>query len=260
MRFALAVFALLPVAVIAETHPFNVHDLVMMDRVSDPQISPDGKRVAYQLRETDYAENKGVTSVWIVDLAGRKAEPVNVSKQAGLVPATSPRWSPDGQHLYVLGKGKDDATTQVWQLSLERSGKGDDGRTADHVTTVTSQMANESKTQLLQREESGKGGYRRDIRRITNLPLDVGGFKLSPDGRQILLSVEVFTDCDDLACTKKRNDEKRKQGQRQALRQAVHTPLGHMGRRHAFAAVHCRRSCQRRPRYGAASADQRDRR
>src|SRR5947208_1330904 len=31
-------------------HPFDVRDLVMMDRVSDPQISPDGKKVAYQLR------------------------------------------------------------------------------------------------------------------------------------------------------------------------------------------------------------------
>ena len=34
-------------------HPFDVHDLVMMDRVSDPSLSPDGKLVAFALRETD---------------------------------------------------------------------------------------------------------------------------------------------------------------------------------------------------------------
>jgi dipeptidyl aminopeptidase/acylaminoacyl peptidase len=174
MRFALAVFALMPVAAIAETHPFNVHDLVMMDRVSDPQISPDGKRVAYQLRETDYAENKGVTSVWVVDLAGKHAEPVNVSKQAGLVPATSPRWSPDGKSVFVLGKLKDE-TTQVWRLSFDKDAKGGS-------TYVT--------------------------RRVTSLPLDVDNFKVSPDGKQILMSLAVFSDCSGLACTKKRLDEK----------------------------------------------------
>jgi dipeptidyl aminopeptidase/acylaminoacyl peptidase len=164
----------MPVAAIAETHPFNVHDLVMMDRVSDPQISPDGKRVAYQLRETDYAENKGVTSVWIVDLAGKHAEPVNVSKQAGLVPATSPRWSPDGKSVFVLGKLKDE-TTQVWRLSFDKDAKGGS-------TYVT--------------------------RRVTSLPLDVDNFKVSPDGKQILMSLAVFSDCSGLACTKKRLDEK----------------------------------------------------
>src|SRR5690348_4203370 len=33
-------------------HPFNVRDLVMMDRVSDPQLSPDGRYAAYSLRST----------------------------------------------------------------------------------------------------------------------------------------------------------------------------------------------------------------
>ena len=47
----------------AAPHPFDVHDLVMLDRVSDPQLSPDGKWLAYQLRETDYAANKGIHSL-----------------------------------------------------------------------------------------------------------------------------------------------------------------------------------------------------
>ena len=205
MRFAFAVLAVLPLAAVADPHPFNVHDLVMMDRISDPQISPDGKRVAYQLRETDYEANKGVNSIWVVEIGG-KSGPFKLN-DATLPAASSPRWSPDGKHIYVLGKAKGDATTQVWRLSLEQSGKGDDRRTADHVTTVEARAADDSKTQLLQKVQSGKSGYRHDILRITNLPLDVGSFRLSPDGRQILLSADVFTDCADLACTKKRNDE-----------------------------------------------------
>jgi dipeptidyl aminopeptidase/acylaminoacyl peptidase len=207
MRFAFAVFALLPLAAVADPHPFNVHDLVMMDRVSDPQISPDGKRVAYQLRETDYDANKGVNSIWVVDLGG-KSEPLEWT--VGPLPAaSSPRWSPDGKYLYVLSKAKDDTTTQVWRLLIEGTEKGGDAGAA-RVRTVQSQSVDDAKAHLWRLELTAKDGSRREARRITNLPLDVGSFKLSPDGNRILVSVEVFADCADLACTKKRFDDKAK--------------------------------------------------
>ncbi|MFZ5638099.1 MAG: prolyl oligopeptidase family serine peptidase [Pseudomonadota bacterium] len=45
-------------------------------------------------------------------------------------------------------------------------------------------------------------------RQLTDLPLDVGVFKLSPDGKRVALGMEAFPDCGgDLACTKKRLDE-----------------------------------------------------
>jgi dipeptidyl aminopeptidase/acylaminoacyl peptidase len=172
MRFAPAVFAVLPLVVLAEPHPFNVHDLVMMDRVSDPQIAPDGKRIAYQLRETDYDANKGVNSIWIGELRGKDAKAVKVMNSA-FVNATSPRWSPDGKFVYALAKAKDE-TTQLWRVGTEAGG-------AKTKTTWE---------------------------RVTNLPLDVANFKLSPDGKQVLLSIDVFTDCAGPACTKKRQDEK----------------------------------------------------
>ena len=45
---------------------------------------------------------------------------------------------------------------------------------------------------------------------VTDLPLDVDSFRLSPSGERIALSMEVFRDCPDLACSKKRVDEKSK--------------------------------------------------
>jgi len=62
MKTLAAVLALAfaaPVLAAQGAHPFDVHDLVMMDRVSDPSLSPDGKLVAFALRETDYDANKG---------------------------------------------------------------------------------------------------------------------------------------------------------------------------------------------------------
>ena len=47
--------------------PFTVQDLVSLDRISDPAVSPDGKRVAYTLRTTDLEANKGRTAIWLLE-------------------------------------------------------------------------------------------------------------------------------------------------------------------------------------------------
>jgi hypothetical protein len=62
-------------------HPFNVRDLVMMDRVSDPQLLPDGRYAAFGVRSTDYAANKGVNAIYVLDLA-QGGEPVKVQDKA----------------------------------------------------------------------------------------------------------------------------------------------------------------------------------
>ena len=50
--------ALVPVS--ATQKPFSVNELVRLERISDPRIAPNGNLIAYTLRETDYAANKGV--------------------------------------------------------------------------------------------------------------------------------------------------------------------------------------------------------
>ncbi len=67
-RRSAIVFALiLVVAVIAsaQQHPFNVHDLVGMQRIGDPRLSPDGSRVAFVVTTMDLDANKGGRDIWI---------------------------------------------------------------------------------------------------------------------------------------------------------------------------------------------------
>ncbi len=165
---ALALAFSVPAA--AAPHPFDVHDLVMMKRVGDVQLSPDGKHVAYQLRETDYAANKGVTGIWLLDLDAKNAAPTRLTDKS--ISASAPRWSIDGKSIYYLANNDDIA--QVWNLPI---------------------AAKSAPTQ------------------ITRLPLDVNAFKLSPNGKQMLVSVDVFNDCaadaNILACTKQRLDERK---------------------------------------------------
>jgi len=99
----------------AASHPFDVHDLVMMNRIGDPQLSPDGSKVAFQMRETDYAENRGITGIWVLDLSAKDAKPVRMTDKASN--ASSPRWSADGKSVYYLAQAKGDEYTRVWRTA-----------------------------------------------------------------------------------------------------------------------------------------------
>jgi dipeptidyl aminopeptidase/acylaminoacyl peptidase len=116
MKFAIALCALVASSgAFAASHPFDVHDLVMMNRVGDPQLSPDGSKVAFQMRETGYAENRGVTGIWVLDLATKDAKPVRMTDKA--LNASSPRWSADGKSVYYLAQAKGDEYTRVWRMA-----------------------------------------------------------------------------------------------------------------------------------------------
>ena len=153
-------------------HPFSIRDLVMMDRVGDPQLSPDGRYALFTVRVTDYAANKGITSIYVMDL-NKPPQPVKVVEKG-----SSPRWAPDGKSIFYTAPK--DGVAQVWHRAFD----------ADNAKGLVLTM------------RTGDA--------VTTAPLDVGSFKLSPDGSKLLLSYEVFTDCADLACTKERLDGREK--------------------------------------------------
>jgi dipeptidyl aminopeptidase/acylaminoacyl peptidase len=99
----------------AASHPFNANDLVMMNRAGDPQLSPDGRHVAFSMRETDYAANKGSNGIWMLDLSAKDAKPVRLTERE--VSASRPRWSADGKSIYYLARAKGDEYTRVWRMA-----------------------------------------------------------------------------------------------------------------------------------------------
>src|SRR5579875_392858 len=116
VRLAACAFALFLAtgAATAATHPFDAHDLAMMDRVSDPHLSPDGEWVAFSVRSTDWKDNKGVNSVWLLDLSKKAAGPRRVTDPE--LNANSPAFSPDGKTVYFLATEKD--STQLWSAPV----------------------------------------------------------------------------------------------------------------------------------------------
>lgn len=100
-----------PVAIAStEPHPFDVRDLLGMDRISDHQVSPDGKTVVFVRRVTDLAEDRGRTDLWSIPTAG--GEPARLTKD----PASdfNPRISKDGNTVYFLSSRS--GTVQVWSM------------------------------------------------------------------------------------------------------------------------------------------------
>jgi len=110
-RVALAAALLSAPAALAEAAPprdFTAQDLVTLDRVSDPHLSPDGTRVVYDVRSTDLAHNKATHAIWI---AGGSAAPARLAASDG--GATNPRWAPEGKAIYFLSSRSKSA--QLWR-------------------------------------------------------------------------------------------------------------------------------------------------
>jgi dipeptidyl aminopeptidase/acylaminoacyl peptidase len=97
----------------ADTHPFSVRDMVAMDRISEPRVSPDGKSVVFTVRVTDLEANRGRKDLWLGSTAGGAARRLT-SHEADDSQAA---WAPDGRSLYFVSTRTGSA--QVFRLSLE---------------------------------------------------------------------------------------------------------------------------------------------
>lgn len=108
---AAALAAILPAVAVAAPHPFSVDDLVRLERVSDPHLSPEGADILYQLRQTDYDANRGLTSLWRVAVDG--GEPVKLTEPG--LGGNSGQWSADGKHVFFLAVAS--GVNQVWRVA-----------------------------------------------------------------------------------------------------------------------------------------------
>lgn len=96
---------------LAAPRPFEVKDMAMLDRIAEQTLSPDGRTVALQLRETDFAANRGKNSLWTVPAAGGKA-PTRLHDGA-----SSPQWSAEGDAIFFLAPKND--VTQLWRIPAQ---------------------------------------------------------------------------------------------------------------------------------------------
>jgi dipeptidyl aminopeptidase/acylaminoacyl peptidase len=95
--------------------------------ISDPQLSPDGKAVAYEMTVVDQKKNRRESSIWLVAADGSSA-PRRLSAEGFI--SHAPRWSPDGKTLAILSSRNSDSSAsetpkaQIYLLPMTVGGEG----------------------------------------------------------------------------------------------------------------------------------------
>lgn len=85
--------------VFAQTrHTPTLDEMLNLHSVNNPQISPDGKFVAYSVQGTDWKDNAYVSQLWLVNVETGAAFQLTRGKKS----AEMARWSPDGQWLAFI--------------------------------------------------------------------------------------------------------------------------------------------------------------
>jgi dipeptidyl aminopeptidase/acylaminoacyl peptidase len=144
--------------------PIAFDDLMKVQRISDPQVSPDGHWIAYAQGGVDFEANKVVKHIWLIRAEG--GEPKQLTNGEGS--DSRPRWSPDGESLaFISTRG---GKSQVWIIPV----------------------------------------YGGEARQLTSISTEADGVTWAGKGDALLFTSQVYPDCADDACNKKRLEEAEK--------------------------------------------------
>ena len=94
--------------------PIKVDDLMKLQSVRNPVVSPDGTLAAYTVSTRDLEKDKSKTQVWMVETDGGEPRAMTDSTLS----ASKPRFSPNGRFLSYVAKNGDKAKAQVWAFDL----------------------------------------------------------------------------------------------------------------------------------------------
>jgi dipeptidyl aminopeptidase/acylaminoacyl peptidase len=145
------------------------------------------------------------------------AEPFTADTLVRLDRVGAPALSPDGSKLvYSLRTTDMEANKGVYDLWWTGFSNGDTHQLTTHAANDTDPawspdgesvyfLSTRSGTSQVWRIALGGG----EAVQVTDLPIDVGTFRVAPDGDSLVLSASVYLDCEDLACTASREQAKK---------------------------------------------------
>ena len=185
----------------------TIDEMIEVKRPGAVAISPDGRYVAYTLREADWDENAFDTEIWLADTAA--AQPVPRQLTRGKKASSSPQWSPSGTRLAFITDRSD--KRQIYLIDplggeAVALTSAEDGVSAFEWAPDSKRIAftaSEPKTEKAKERDKKFGEFAivhedrgqthlwvidvasRKADRLTSGQLAVGSFSWSPDGTSI---------------------------------------------------------------------------
>ncbi|MDP2320556.1 MAG: S9 family peptidase [Acidobacteriota bacterium] len=191
----------------------SIDDLINLKRAGSPVISPDGRRVAFTIRETNWDENAYETELWLGDSAGPARQLTNASKSS-----MQPAWSPDGASLAFVSDR--DGKRRLYRIAVaggeaEKLTSGEEGVSNFSWSPKGDRIAftmSDAVTDVMKEREKQWGDLRiededqrythlhvldlssKAVKRLTEGGFVVGSFDWSPDGTRIAFDHRITSD------------------------------------------------------------------
>ena len=189
----------------------TVDQILSLDRVGTAVIAPDGRSVAYTVRETNWEDNEYETEIWIADVAMGARRQLTNGRKSSMAPA----WSPDGSTIAFVSDRTD--KRQIYLIN-PRAGEADALTSAEDGVSAfewspdgrsIAYTARDPKTASLKDREKKYGEFEvveqdqrmthlfvvdvaaKTTRRLTSGAFTVGSFNWSPDSKNIAFDHKV---------------------------------------------------------------------
>ncbi|HEY8561539.1 MAG TPA: S9 family peptidase [Pyrinomonadaceae bacterium] len=120
-RLSFVILICFSAIVIVSAQTFTFNDLAKLRRVGDPQLSPDGRTLAFTIGDVDKAANRTLTHIYTVSVDGTNLKQITKGERSH----SSPRWSPDGKKIAYASGG------QIWTMDPD----GDDRKQITKIST-----------------------------------------------------------------------------------------------------------------------------
>jgi dipeptidyl aminopeptidase/acylaminoacyl peptidase len=145
-------------------HVPSLEESLSLRTLSSPKISPDGRYVAYQVRETDWKDNAYVRQIWLLNVETGRTFQLTRGKKS----ADAPEWSPDGRWLAFITERESNAILppEKPKHQEKKPGEPSGGKPAARQIWLI----------------SPEGG---EAWQLTESETDLGGFHWSKDSKQI---------------------------------------------------------------------------